>query len=74
MPIYIIQRVPSPILCPTLFSDVSVNKLAGIYVLLITLKSVYEKSSTSRRLAYVRNVLRNVTLTQCYCHGFFLFG
>jgi len=32
-----------------------------------------KKSSNSRRLAYVRNVLRNVTLTHVYCHGYFFF-
>jgi len=40
--IYIIQKLRSPILRPTLFSDVSLNKLAGVYVLCRTMQSVYE--------------------------------
>jgi len=73
MQISIIQRVRSPILRTILFSDVSVNKLAGVYVLCITLQCVYEESSSPRRLAYVRNMLRNVSLAQGYCHGYFPF-
>jgi hypothetical protein len=40
-----LKTVTLAFLRPTFFSDINVNKLAGVYVLVITLRSVYEKKA-----------------------------